>query len=234
MKSKRSFLYLYISGLLLFGVSSLTSCLEGDDDSIRTTSSVLFVNVYNDALQGVNISVDDRDWTYGYKLYDSINAYNSFYSGTHSFTVTPQGLSSSATVVSMSQDLKSDTLYTCFITGKSSEGKMVFFVDTTASARSGKAKIRFVNLSPDMSQIDFGITDSMRMVTKLDYLSAAYFSIDTGLHKYNVYRPGLTTPLVSLNFKPKSGTTYTMYTKGLIERDGADSAAISYFIQPSK
>ncbi|WP_069658171.1 DUF4397 domain-containing protein [Arcticibacter eurypsychrophilus] len=232
MKSKRSFLYFFISGLLLLGIFSLTSCLEGDDDSFRTTSSVLFVNVYNDAAQGVNINVDDRKWTYGYRLYDSINTYNAFYSGTHSFSAIPEGLTSA--VVSVSQDLKSDTLYTCFVTGKTGEGKMAFFVDTMASARSGKVKIRFVNLSPDMAKIDFGIADSTRKFINLEYLSAAYFTIDTGMRKYNVYSASLKTPLKSLNFRPSPGVTYTMYTKGLIARKGVDSVAISYFVQPVK
>ena len=232
MKLKRSFLYISISGLLLLGIFSLTSCLEGDDDSFRTTSSVLFVNVYNDAAQGVNINVDDREWLYGKRLYDTVNTYNAFYSGMHSFSAVPEGLA--AAVASVSQDLKSDTLYTGFVTGKSGEGKMVFFVDTMASARSGKAKIRFVNLSPDMSKIDFGIADSTPKFRNLDYLNAAYFTVDTGTHKYNVYSAGLTTALLTLTFNPISGTTYTMYTKGLTERDGADSAAIRYFVQPVK
>jgi len=218
----------------MLGVFSLTSCLEGDDDSLRTTSSVLFVNVYNDASQGINVNVDDREWTYGYRLYDSINTYNAFYSGTHSFTAVPQGLSSAAAVASVSQDLKSDTLYTCFVTGKSGEGKMVFFVDTLTSARLGKVKIRFVNLSPDMSKIDFGMADSTRKFTNLDYLNAAYITIDTGIHMYNVYSAGLNVPLKSVKFRAVPGAIYTMYTKGLIARKGVDSAAISYFIQPVK
>lgn len=218
----------------MLGVFSLTSCLEGDDDSFRTTSSVLFVNVYNDAEQGVDINVDDRVWTYGSRSYDSVNTYNAFYSGIHSFAAIPGGLSIAAAIVSVSQDLKSDTLYTGFVTGKSGAGKMVFFVDTMATAQSGKAKIRFINLSPDMSKIDFGIADTTRKFSNLDYLNAAYFSIDTGLHKYNVYSAGETTPLVSIDFNPVSGTIYTMYTKGLIARTGVDKAGISYFIQPDK
>ena len=234
MKFKSSLLYPYISALLLLGIFSITSCLEGDDDSFRTTSSVVFVNVYNDAAQGVNINVDDRAWTYGYKLYDSITTYNAFYSGAHSFSAIPEGLSSAAAIATVDQDLKGDTLYTCFLTGKTGEGKMVFFVDTMASTRLNKAKIRFVNLSPDMSKIDFGITDSARITTNLDYLNAAYFTIDTSIHTYNVYRAGLTVPLVSIRFKPVAGAIYTMYTKGLIEREGVDSAGINYFRRVEK
>jgi len=223
----------YFSLLLL--AITLTSCLEGDDDSFRTTSNVLFVNVYNDAANGVDFRVDDSEWAYGYRPYDSVDdsvdVYNSFYSGDVTFSAFPAGAGSDQAIASISQTLIGDTDYTAFLTGKSGEGKLIFMTDTLGTPATGKALVRFVNLSPDLSKADIKVADST-VISNLDYLNAGYISIDTGANIIRAYRPGETAAVAALNFTPAPRGIYTMYTRGLSDRTGKDSLAIGYFLQP--
>lgn len=215
---------------LLFLAILLSSCLEGDDDSFRSTSDVLFVNVYNEAVDGVEFQINDREWQYGVKAYDTAGAYNSFYSGDISFSAFPAGGGSDQPIASINQILDADVKYSCFLTGKSGEGKMVFLTDTLGNPAAGKVRIRFLNLSPDLSKTDIKVADSA-VISSLDYLTAGYMSIDTGAQVIRAYRPGESVPVASLNFKAARGV-YTMYMKGLASREGKDSLAISYFEQP--
>lgn len=219
----------YFSLILL--AITLASCLEGDDDSFRTTSNVLFVNVYNDAANGVDFQVDGANWAYGFRPYDTVDVYNSFYSGDVTFSAFTAGSGSDQAIASISQTLNGDTDYTAFLTGKSGEGKMVFFTDTLASAAAGKALVRFVNLSPDLSKADIKVADS-GVISNLDYLTAGYISIDTGASVIRAYRSGETVAAIALSFRAVPRGIYTMYTKGLSGRTGKDSLAISYFAQP--
>jgi len=221
----------YFSLLLLVLAIILTSCLEGDDDSFRSTSNVLFVNVYNDAADGVDFRVDEREWAYGFKAYDMAEDYNSFYSGDVAFSAFPAGSGSEQAIASISQTLNADAEYTCFLTGKSGDGKMIFLTDTLGTPATGKALVRFVNLSPDLSKADVKVADS-GVISNLDYLTAGYMSIDTGVSVIRTYRAGEAVAAAALNFRALPRGIYTMYTRGLAGRSGKDSLAISYFVQP--
>lgn len=230
MKSKNLFPFRILSWLVMLCPVFLTACLEGDDDSIRQNTSVLFVNVYNDAPQGLDIRIDDREWPNGHKVYDSIGSYNVFYSGEKLISAFPVGTASA--IVSQTKDLKPDSLYTCFITGKSGEARMFFLPDTMTRPSSRQARIRLVNLSPDIAKMDLEIVDSAKIITDLDYLTAQYFTIDTSDHSYDIYVPSRELPLASFQFKALPGRLYTLYTKGLLSREGKDSLGITYFQQP--
>ncbi|WP_407430494.1 DUF4397 domain-containing protein [Arcticibacter sp.] len=223
----------YVTLILL--AITLTSCLEGDDDSFRTTSDVLFVNVYNDAAGGVEFRVDNREWAYGYRSYDNdtVDGYHAFYSGDVTFSAFASGSGSDQAIASSSQTLNRDTDYTAFLTGKSGDGKMVFLTDTLSTPAGGKALIRFVNLSPDLSKADIKVADS-GVISNLDYLTAGYAIIDTGATVVRAYRAGETVAAATLNFEPLPLGIYTMYTRGLSGRSGRDSLAISYFLQPRR
>jgi len=217
----------YFSLLLLVLAITVTSCLEGDDDSFRSTSNVLFVNVYNDAADGVDFSVNDSEWAYGYRPYDSVGAYNAFYSGDVTFSAFAAGATSEQAIASISNTLDGDTDYTAFLTGKSGDGEMIFLTDTLGTPATGKALVRFVNLSPDLSKADITIADS-GVISNLDYLTAGYMSIDTGASVIRAYRPGEAVAVAALNFRAAPRGVYTMYTKGLSDRSGKDSLAISH------
>ncbi|PRY51418.1 uncharacterized protein DUF4397 [Arcticibacter pallidicorallinus] len=219
----------YFSLILLAII--LSSCLEGDDDSFRRKSDVLFVNVYNDAVNGIEFRVDDIEWAYGYRSYDTLDVYHTFYSGDVAFSAFVAGSGSGQAIASVSQTLNGGGKYTAFLTGKSGDGNMLFLPDTLNQPASGKALIRFVNLSPDLSKADIKVADSST-ISSLDYLTAGYMSIDSGATVIRTYRAGEADASAALNFKAVSRGIYTMYTKGLASRTGKDSLAISYFLQP--
>lgn len=220
----------YFSLLLL--AITLTSCLEGDDDSFQTTSSVLFMNVYNDAASGIDIQVNGSSWRNGFRAYGEPGGYSSFYSGEITFAAYPKGTSEGNALASVTQALGPDSKYTCFVTGRLGEAKMILLPDTMRSPAANKALIRLVNLSPDLSKADIGIADSGTVIRNLDYLSTAYMTLDTGLNVINAYRVGVTQPLASFRFRAASRGVYTMYIKGLQGREGKDSLAVGNYIQP--
>lgn len=220
----------YLSLLIL--AITLTSCLEGDDDLFETTGDVLFVNAYNDAAGGVNFRINDREWSNGFRAYDSVCSHTAFYSGNVTFSAHPAGSSAGEVIASTDYTIEPEMKYTSFLTGRSGEGKMIVLPDTMLAPAGNRAAIRFLNLSPDLSRVDVEIADSAKVISGLDYLNAGYLSVDTGVNVIRAYRAGENAPVVSLRFRAASRGVYTMYTRGILDRTGSDSLAIRYYIQP--
>jgi hypothetical protein len=107
-----------------------------------------------------------------------------------------------------------DTTSTLFITSKNSKDTVVLAVDTTKADVSvttlGKAKVRFVNVSPGLSPVLITINNTTLTSTPFGSVSS-FVRVDTGVLKLKIPGVNFAVPKITLT----SQGVYTFFSYGL-------------------
>jgi hypothetical protein len=112
--------------------------------------------------------------------------------------------------------------YTVFYTDDKST---VTTHDEHTAPPSGKARVRFINLSSAVaSNVDFGLTTGNKIVSGLAYKAAsAYYNVDAAT-TFSLYASGSTTAMLSIPATIQAGHIYTIYISG------ATQATVTYHV----
>lgn len=188
---KQDYIVVDISGLSLIHASPTTEKLDVFVDNSRATIN---------------------DFAYGSKI-DYLNAY----SGNRKVDVTKKG-----TGVTLKTDaivLAPNKGYSLFVIDKLENIKFLLLEDDLAKPATGKAKIRFVNLSPDADALNLAIdgkpTDLFTNKAFKEY--STFEAIDPGDNiKFLVKNKTTGNVEASIaDVKIEAGKIYTIYAKGL-------------------
>lgn len=216
-KLKKSFLFL-LSAITIF---SLNSCVKGEESSLNISSlSVIHASPGLPAIDfyynGARIN-GDSIIAYG----DTIP--NKFFnSGTASIVV--KKYISSTTYISTSIDLQSEKNHSFFVVGKPNEVTYLFTTDDLTAPASGKAKLRFINLSPDAANLSFKI-NSINLFGSMAFKSYSEFSpVDPGEQKISIHDSVSGAILAEQNLNIQAGKIYTVWAKGLVSTTENDLA----------
>ena len=199
---------------LLFAVliSSFNSCAKGEESSVNVIS--LSVIHASPGLPAIDFYYNG-DRING----DSIIAYgdtipNKFFnSGTASVVV--KKYISSTTYISTSIEFESEKNYSFFIAGKPNEVTYLLTNDDLSAPASGKAKLRFINLSPDAPDLSFKM-DSGNLFGSMAFKSYSEFSlVDPGVHVISIHNSASGAKLAEQNLTIEAGKVYTVWAKGL-------------------
>jgi len=131
--------------------------------------------------------------------------------------------------VSQTVKLEDGKIYSCFLTGNYSNAEFALLEDSLKTPLSGKAVIRFVNMSVGAPSLDLGLNDGTTVVSGRTYKANSGFIAITGDKQYSfvVREHGSTVnkvivPSVTL----LAGHDYTIWTRGIYTAtDGAALAA---------
>ncbi len=216
-KLKKNFLFL-LSAITIF---SLNSCVKGEESSLNISSlSVIHASPGLPAIDfyynGARIN-GDSIIAYG----DTIP--NKFFnSGTASIVV--KKYISSTTYISTSIDLQSEKNHSFFVVGKPNEVTYLFTTDDLTAPASGKAKLRFINLSPDAANLSFKI-NSINLFGSMAFKSYSEFSpVDPGEQKISIHDSVSGAILAEQNLNIQAGKIYTVWAKGLVSTTENDLA----------
>jgi hypothetical protein len=216
-KLKKNFLFL-LSAITIF---SLNSCVKGEESSLNISSlSVIHASPGLPAIDfyynGARIN-GDSIIAYG----DTIP--NKFFnSGTASIVV--KKYISSTTYISTSIDLQSEKNHSFFVVGKPNEVTYLFTTDDLTAPASGKAKLRFINLSPDAANLSFKI-NSINLFGSMAFKSYSEFSpVDPGEQKIRIHDSVSGAILAEQNLNIEAGKIYTVWAKGLVSTTENDLA----------
>ncbi|SEN39422.1 protein of unknown function [bacterium A37T11] len=208
--------------ILILATLFLGSCLKDDDnngyDSQTIVSAVASVNAspsmqgydfYTDANTIVNTEQDFK--------YDNQIRYKRFYSGNREFVIFKAGTTSSP-VLDSSLTIENGKFHTLFLAGPSDKLNFLLLNDgNLEKASSGKAKIRFVNLSPDGGELSLGIKDATALLASnkkfkefSDFQETAAGSLKLDLTSSNG------TVLKEITLVAQDGYLYTVYAKGFL------------------
>lgn len=130
--------------------------------------------------------------------------------------------------------LEKDKAYSLFITNEKDkdDAEYVQISDDLTNPAEGKAKIRFVNVSPDAGKLNLAIGGGADLFTEKEFKSATEFKeIDAKKQSFNVVDPASKAVLFTLeNADIKAGKIYTIWVKGLkdTEEDALEIEAMLY------
>lgn len=119
---------------------------------------------------------------------------------------------------------KQNKYHTIFITGESTTISSLFTDDDLTNPPAGKAKIRFVNLSPDAGDLLLGLKNGTNLFPHQAYKTVSQFvTLDAGVYDLQV-KTATGTVLLEKNVTIATGLIYTAWANGM--RAGTASAPI--------
>ena len=141
------------------------------------------------------------------------------YTGNRTLNFYSQG--SMTKLFSDTATLNVNVAYSVFLTSTSATSAspaMLLLTDSISKPASGKATIRFVNVSPDAPAVDLAVQDSAAFVSNKAFKGYSSFLPMQGdkTYTFNVLQHGTNTVLATLSNVPiNTGLVYTIWFHGL-------------------
>jgi hypothetical protein len=206
------FLILLSSFNLLF----LSSCLKNDDNEVEQIISAL--TVVNGAPDAPAFDfVLNRELVSSNVLFGIRIPYFYLYSGPNQASFYSRG-TTTAPIYSSTINLTQGKFYSLFLTGLQTDSLTSLLTeDDLTQPATGKAKLRFINLSPDAGVLDFAIVPGSLFTSQKNFKEYTSFSeVDPGT--YSATFTSSTGNSVNYNFDLKldPGLIYTVWARGLV------------------
>jgi len=104
--------------------------------------------------------------------------------------------------------------FTVFAANTADNIELAVYQDTLIAPVSGKARVRFINLSPDAGGIDV-FDNSIEVASDLIFKEASGFvDLPSGVYDFAFKRTGEEATIYTKNVQLNPGRIYTIYTKG--------------------
>jgi hypothetical protein len=214
MKIYKNTLTKRIAGLgvvCMLSVLFLSSCLKNNNDYYAPPVAYLsFIQASPDE-PPLDLYLNNNKVNYGATI-DYFRAYT----GTRTVNLYNQG--STTKVFSDTIHLNADVAYSLFLTNTTAHPSLFLLTDSLSKPATGKANVRFVNVSPDAPTVDFAVKDSTALVSNKAFKGFSSFLPIQGSKSYTfeVRQHGTNTVLATLaNVTLNSGVVYTIWFHGL-------------------
>jgi hypothetical protein len=212
--------------VMLLGIALLASCKKDDpyDFENVTAAQLNFINASPDA-GSANIFVENIQRTQAAVGFGGASGYNKTFPGPGTLEVR----SSAGDAVLISTQAQFDVLtnYTFMLVGQGGSVGLLTLVDDQTAPSSGKAKIRFVNASPNAPGANL-LVNAVAQFSARDFRSVSgYSEIAAGTYPVVVSSGASSSASASLTFQ--SGKIYTLYAKGLVGGTGANALGVGVF-----
>ncbi len=208
---------LTITTLLFFFVCTLASCLKPDNDGpeLQSTVNVVAVNVVNATigLKPVGFFINSTKVNGDPLEYTQESGY--FITRPHTNSFDALEVTGSEYFLKTTFTFKANTYHTIFIAGESTSITSLFTEDDLSPPPAGKAKVRFVHLSPDSRGLELAIKNGVTLFPEQAYKTASEFkTIDPGVYDLQLKTVNGTV-VVEQNVTVAAGVIYTAWVKGL-------------------
>lgn len=227
---KQTKLFTLVGGGLMLGLASCN--LDDDKDAVLPPTA--YVNLYNASPNspGLNIIVDQRVINNNSFDYADQTGYLRFYTGDRKLGFGPYGADN--VVADTTVKFEEGKAYSVFVVDNFQEPDFLILSDDTPQPADGKAKIRFLNLSPDAPEVNLLEADSALFSGQAFKETSSFVEVDAKVHNFEVKLTSgngevlLTVPNAGLT----SGWTYTVIVRGYKTPPGGSNAALSAEIIP--
>lgn len=222
---------------LIFGASLLTACSKIDNNDNQPISALTVVNAFSGTgsidfyldYNRVNVSPWD------YKLN---TGYFNIYPGARNIKVS-NGLNSNEILARTNYNFPEGKFISLFIAPKleSNADSAVFVVaiDSLVQTETGKASLRFVNLTPGARKLDVTVKDSPNLLfSSREFKSVTDFvTVNPSANYILQIREAGTDGAPKLELAPfavEAGKIYTVYSNGLWNGTGSSSFGASVIV----
>lgn len=204
------------TGLLSLIVLILASCRKDNENSNTvSTSKIAFVHASPGSIV-YDFKVNSGKENPQAIAYSKYIGYGLIPSGKSEFSITAIG--SNQVAAKSVFDLKPHTAYSIYITDVPSKANLLLTEDDLSMPVAGKAKIRFINLSPDAGSLDLSILgDTSAIFTKTSFRSnTAFVQVNPSTAiGFSISDSTKTSVATSLKYRLEQGKIYTVIAKGL-------------------
>ncbi len=215
-RTPKVFITLFSVILLATGLSSC----KKDDNNNPTVSAYIMATNSAEGSVGQDFLVDNNKANASTMAYTQSTTYTAVKAGDHEL----QFRSSGTTTVNSTTSLNAGAgnYYSVFYLDDKST---VTVQDDQTAPQSGKARVRFINLSSFVtSNVDFGVTAGNKLATALARKAvSAYYEVDAAT-AFSLYAAGSTSVLLSIPVTLQAGKIYTVYVSG------STQATLSYHL----
>lgn len=208
-------------GVILFSGLFLNSCLGDDgEDYIQDAGYVAFINASPDSenlkfySNGNNINPNGID-------YSQFLNYSAFGVGNHNLSVKS---GSNEDLDTLSLNVGQNQWYSIYAVNSVENLELVAYSDSFITPAAGKASIKFIQLSPDLPQIQVAIEGNENNLGNFLFKQASPFTeVNETLHKDLYLIDAVTTDTIfTKEVEFISGKTYAVFSKGFYESDDTD------------
>ncbi|WP_256002646.1 DUF4397 domain-containing protein [Pedobacter deserti] len=207
---------------LAFGAIVLSACSKDDDDFTPPEIAGLNVVHASPTTEKLDVYVENTlvpnntDFSFGGKI-----GYLNLITGNRTIIVKKKG--TTANLLSEGFDFEVQKGYTLFVADKFDQLKYVMIKDDLSYPQSGKAKVRFVHMSPDAPALNLAIAgkDTDLFTNKTFKQYTEFVNIDPAQNiTFNAEdkETGAVVATVA-NVKIEANKIYTIWVKGLAESD---------------
>ncbi|MES2278298.1 MAG: DUF4397 domain-containing protein [Bacteroidota bacterium] len=213
LKNTIEFKYLFL--FMILGIAALTSCTKNDDEATANVSAYVMLTNSAEGSSAQDFYLDNTKLNTTAMAYTQSSGYLATSSGNHTAMFTNSG--STTANASLSLSVQGGQYYSVYFTGGStaSSNSYVTTQDDLTAPASGKAKVRFIQLSSALTtSVDFGISATNKLVSGLAYKAAsAYYAVDANT-TFFLYASGSTTASLNIPVVIQAGKIYTIYVSG--------------------
>lgn len=189
---------------------SLSSCSKKNDNGGGSMSAYVQITNSADGSAAQDFYVGNTKLTTSAVAYGSSTDFLTTSTGDHDGKFETSGTSTVNASVSLS--MQAGKYYSVFYVDGNTAAS--YPADRTAP-QSGKARIRFINLSSALTTaVDFGITSGSAVASNLAYKAAStYYDVDPA-SAFSLYATGSSTAIISIPATFQAGHIYTVYISG--------------------
>lgn len=207
----------------------LASCLDDDDDFVAQPTEIAYVSIYHAAPDApeLDIVVDGRVINNNPFEYSSYSGYLNFYTGSRKITF--NAVNADNALVDTTFNFENGKVYSLFAVNTLPDVKALLVADSAASPATGKAMVRFVNLSPDASAFDISVDDSTPLFSGQSFKQATPFTeIDADTYTFDVKNAGSADAVISAkDVEILPGRYYTIVTRGFVTPPAGNDHVLS-------
>jgi hypothetical protein len=222
-------------GATLLSIALLTFFLSGCLDEDATEVAPVpqgYVSIYHASpdAPSLDVLVDNRPLSSRPFAYTDHSSYLNFYTGNRNLKFNVANAASA--LVDTTFSVADGKVYSVFVINTLSKGlESLIIADSSAAPETGKAMVRFVNLSPDAPAFDVvanNETSNLLFQNTAFKGATAFHSIDAGTYTFDVKQTGTQTSAVSANkISILPGGFYTIITRGFITPPAGNSNVLS-------
>jgi len=213
--------------LMLFMSAVLaTSCKKYSNSDLQVDASAInVVNAYPGQI-GVSFFLDGQYVNGPALFYGDNSGYLLTYAGLRNFDVTVGG--TNQLLASGILNLQKDKNYSVFFTAQNSTGMLVLSEDDLSDPPAGKAKIRFVNVSPDASAMNLTVNGGTSLFTDQAFKTSSSFTvIDPATYTFDATSGETGAMAETTNVSIEAGKIYTVWTGGLASGSGISKLSVN-------
>jgi hypothetical protein len=206
----------------------LASCMDDDKNEQIQPVPVAYVSIYHGSPSAPELDVFVDNRPVNRLEFTDYTGYLNFHTGDRNFKVNP--FNASNALVDTTINFVDGAFYSLFIVNDMAGVQALAVRDSATAPAAGKAKVRFINLSPDAASLDLASNENTTpMFTGQAFKQPSEFvEVDAENYSFDVKTSGQAEALVSvsdINLQP--GKFYTIITRGFANPPAGNNNALS-------